>query len=49
METKIKSVVCSIAYSPMVNKIISSMGVVKIWADLHVYSSKKLPSKAIVM
>ena len=41
METKLKSFVCSIAYSPLVNNIISSMGVVKIWADLHVYSSKK--------
>ena len=41
MKTKLKTFVCSIAYSPIGNKIISSMGVVKIWADLHVYSSKK--------
>jgi len=41
VKANLKSFVCSIAYSPMVDKIISSLGVVKIWADLHVYSSKK--------
>ena len=41
MGTRLKTFVCSIAYSPVVNKIVSSMGIVRIWADMHVYSSKR--------